>query len=191
MAGNYKQSLNLVAGSNKYQFSKSSSYVDVFDITQELDSGAAPAGGSSEFYQLVELGTSKGRNKLEGAKTICIHNEGVGAAEISLRTQLYDATYNTERTGTVSSTLSGTEVVWWTTLNTILSPGEHLLLPHNKFVSYTRDNSTDPGVVTSAGNQTQVLDTIVSSALNLPPDLDRIARSSNFVEDGKIDARRD
>jgi hypothetical protein len=35
------------------------------------------------------------------------------------------------------------------------------------------------------------IDTIVSSALNLPPDLDRIARSENFVEDGKIDARRD
>ena len=35
------------------------------------------------------------------------------------------------------------------------------------------------------------IDTIVSSALNLPPDLDRIARSSNFVEDGKIDASRD
>ncbi len=35
------------------------------------------------------------------------------------------------------------------------------------------------------------IDTIVSSALNLPPDLDRIARAENFVEDGKIDARRD
>ena len=35
------------------------------------------------------------------------------------------------------------------------------------------------------------IDTIVSSALNLPPDLDRIARSENFVEDGKIDPRRD
>ena len=35
------------------------------------------------------------------------------------------------------------------------------------------------------------IDTIVSAALNLPPDLDRIARSENFVEDGKIDARRD
>ena len=35
------------------------------------------------------------------------------------------------------------------------------------------------------------IDTSVSSALNLPPDLDRIARSENFVEDGKIDARRD
>ena len=30
-----------------------------------------------------------------------------------------------------------------------------------------------------------------SSALNLSPDLDRIARAENFVEDGKIDARRD
>ena len=35
------------------------------------------------------------------------------------------------------------------------------------------------------------IDTSVSSALNLPPDLDRIAGAENFVEDGKIDARRD
>ena len=35
------------------------------------------------------------------------------------------------------------------------------------------------------------LDTSVSSALELTPDLDRIARAENFVEDGKIDARRD
>ena len=35
------------------------------------------------------------------------------------------------------------------------------------------------------------IDTSVSSALDLEPDLDRIARAENFVEDGKIDARRD
>jgi len=35
------------------------------------------------------------------------------------------------------------------------------------------------------------IDTSVSSALGIPPDLDRIARAENFVEDGKIDARRD
>ena len=35
------------------------------------------------------------------------------------------------------------------------------------------------------------IDTSVSSALNLPPDLDRIARAENCVEDGKIAARRD
>ena len=35
------------------------------------------------------------------------------------------------------------------------------------------------------------IDTSVSSALGLSPDLDRIARAENFVEDGKIDARRD
>ena len=34
------------------------------------------------------------------------------------------------------------------------------------------------------------IDTSVSSALNLSPDLERIARAENFVEDGKIDARR-
>ena len=35
------------------------------------------------------------------------------------------------------------------------------------------------------------IDTAVSSALDRKPDLDRIARAENFVEDGKIDARRD
>ena len=35
------------------------------------------------------------------------------------------------------------------------------------------------------------IDTCVSSALNLSPDLERIARAENFVEDGKIDQRRD
>lgn len=35
------------------------------------------------------------------------------------------------------------------------------------------------------------IDVSVSSALNISPDLDRLARAENFVEDGKIDARRD
>ena len=35
------------------------------------------------------------------------------------------------------------------------------------------------------------IDTSVSSALPIPPDLQRIARAENFIEDGKIDARRD
>ena len=35
------------------------------------------------------------------------------------------------------------------------------------------------------------IDTSVSAALNISPDLERIARAENFVEDGKIDARRD
>ena len=35
------------------------------------------------------------------------------------------------------------------------------------------------------------IDTSVSEALGLAPDLQRISRAENFVEDGKIDARRD
>ena len=35
------------------------------------------------------------------------------------------------------------------------------------------------------------LGTSVSAALELNPDLDRIARAENFVEDGSIDVRRD
>ena len=35
------------------------------------------------------------------------------------------------------------------------------------------------------------IDVRVSSALELKPDLDRIARAENFVQDGTIDARRD
>ena len=35
------------------------------------------------------------------------------------------------------------------------------------------------------------IDTSVSAALGLAPDLQRLARAENFVEDGSIDARRD
>ena len=35
------------------------------------------------------------------------------------------------------------------------------------------------------------IDLLVSSALELSPDIDRVARAENFIEDGKVDARRD
>ena len=40
-------------------------------------------------------------------------------------------------------------------------------------------------------NEMIKIDLLVSSALGLTPDVDRIARAENFVEDGKIDVRRD
>jgi hypothetical protein len=45
--------------------------------------------------------------------------------------------------------------------------------------------------VKTINNDMIKLDTSVSSALDLTPDLDRIARAENFVEDGSIDVRRD
>ena len=40
-------------------------------------------------------------------------------------------------------------------------------------------------------NDIRRIDTSVSAALGLAPDLQRLARAENFVEDGTIDARRD
>ena len=40
-------------------------------------------------------------------------------------------------------------------------------------------------------NEMIKIDLLVSSALDLRPDIERIARSENFVEDGKVDVRRD
>jgi len=45
--------------------------------------------------------------------------------------------------------------------------------------------------VKTINNDMIKLDTSVSAALELTPDLDRIARAENFVEDGSIDVRRD
>ena len=45
--------------------------------------------------------------------------------------------------------------------------------------------------VKTINNDLIKLDTAVSAALGLKPDLDRIARAENFVEDGTIDVRRD
>lgn len=44
---------------------------------------------------------------------------------------------------------------------------------------------------TTMSNEMMKIDLLVSSALELRPDIDRISRAENFVEDGKVDARRD
>ena len=43
----------------------------------------------------------------------------------------------------------------------------------------------------SMSNEIIKIDLLVSSALGLTPDTDRIARAENFIEDGKVDVRRD
>jgi hypothetical protein len=40
-------------------------------------------------------------------------------------------------------------------------------------------------------NEMIKIDLLVSSALELRPDIDRIARAENFIEDDKLDVRRD
>ena len=40
-------------------------------------------------------------------------------------------------------------------------------------------------------NEMIKIDLLVSSALELNPDIDRIARAENFIDDGKLDVRRD
>jgi len=40
-------------------------------------------------------------------------------------------------------------------------------------------------------NEMVKIDLLVSSALDLRPDIDRIARAENFIEDGRLDVRRD
>lgn len=44
---------------------------------------------------------------------------------------------------------------------------------------------------TTMSNEMIKIDLLVSSALDLRPDTDRISRAENFIEDGKVDARRD
>ena len=44
---------------------------------------------------------------------------------------------------------------------------------------------------TTMSNEMMKIDLLVSSALELRPDIERIARAENFVEDGKVDASRD
>ena len=40
-------------------------------------------------------------------------------------------------------------------------------------------------------NEIIKIDLMISQALDLKPDTDRVARAENFVEEGKIDSRRD
>lgn len=43
----------------------------------------------------------------------------------------------------------------------------------------------------SMSNEMIKIDMLVSSALKLRPDIERVARAENFIEDGKLDVRRD
>ena len=40
-------------------------------------------------------------------------------------------------------------------------------------------------------NEMIKIDLLVSAALDLRPDIDRVSRAENFIEDGKVDVRRD
>ena len=40
-------------------------------------------------------------------------------------------------------------------------------------------------------NEMIKIDMLVASALELRPDIERVARAENFIEDGKLDVRRD
>jgi hypothetical protein len=44
---------------------------------------------------------------------------------------------------------------------------------------------------TIMSNEMMKIDLLVSSALELKPDIERISRAENFPEDGKVDTRRD
>ena len=44
---------------------------------------------------------------------------------------------------------------------------------------------------TTMSNEMIKIDLLVSSALELRPDIERIPRATNFVEEGKVDVRRD
>lgn len=44
---------------------------------------------------------------------------------------------------------------------------------------------------TTMSNEMIKIDLLVSSALDLRPDIERISRATNFVEEGKVDVRRD
>ena len=43
----------------------------------------------------------------------------------------------------------------------------------------------------TTSNEMIKIDMLVSSALELRPDIERVARAENFIEDGKLDVRRD
>ncbi len=45
--------------------------------------------------------------------------------------------------------------------------------------------------VRTMNNEMIKIDLLISSALELRPDIERISRSENFIEDGKVDVRRD
>ena len=46
-------------------------------------------------------------------------------------------------------------------------------------------------VINVMNNEIIKIDLLISQALDLKPDTDRVARAENFIEEGQIDSRRD
>jgi hypothetical protein len=46
-------------------------------------------------------------------------------------------------------------------------------------------------IAKTMSNEMIKIDLLVSAALDLRPDIDRVARAENFIEDGRLDVRRD
>ena len=94
----------------------------------------------------------------------------------------------TETNNVLSYTLKGVNVSIANSLRRISTEIPSVVF---RTTPYEKNNAKFEENTTRMNNELIKIDMLVSSALDLKPDIERVARAENYVEDGKIDSRRD
>ena len=133
-----KLDINLNLKSSKggmYAYGKSTSYTEVFEITQTLD--------NTDGYILLALFTpgSKAASTLEGAEAVVIHNPSDQVAELQLR---YDSWHDDSGDKTSGTQITAANII------KLLRPNEYLYYPNIQAVNY-EDSASPSNATTLSG----------------------------------------
>ena len=121
--------VNLSLGNNT--FSKSKSYNQVFENTQEVDN-------TDGFINLLSVSGTKAPATVESIKAFCIYNTGDVAAEVQFVYQEWKNNSNVDDANAVDTGGGSTNLRYATM---ILPAGDFFYLPHGRLIGYNADAS--------------------------------------------------
>ena len=138
-----------VLGNN---FTKTKSYANVYENTQEVDN-------TDGFINVLSVSTTKGANTVSNIKALCVYNQSNVGAELQFTYQEWKNNSNTDDANSVD-TGGGATVTRYSTM--LLPAGEFIYLPNGRLLGYNAD--------ASAANATSLSNAAPHSSLALVVD---------------------
>tara|TARA_Y100000593_G_scaffold83165_1_gene156582 strand:- start:575 stop:2122 length:1548 start_codon:yes stop_codon:yes gene_type:complete len=117
-----------VLGNN---FTKTKSYANVYENTQEVDN-------TDGFINVLSVSATKGANTVSNIKALCVYNQSNVGAELQFTYQEWKNNSNTDDANSVD-TGGGATVTRYSTM--LLPAGEFIYLPNGRLLGYNADAS--------------------------------------------------
>ena len=117
-----------VLGNN---FTKTKSYANVYENTQEVDN-------TDGFINILSVSTTKGANTVSNIKALCVYNQSNVGVELQFTYQEWKNNSNTDDANSVD-TGGGATVTRYSTM--LLPAGEFIYLPNGRLLGYNADAS--------------------------------------------------